>query len=421
MTGFEGATGQVDYRVDVVGDADVRVRLTDAAGAVVAEATGAAGTLSVADVVLWKPGAAYLYQLTVEARARRRGASTRTRSPSASAPSRCAATSSSSTASRSTSPASASTKTRAIRGKGHDDAYMVHDFQLMEWSGANSFRTSHYPYAEEVLEFADRHGVVVIDETAAVGLNMGVVGGMTGTPPFPTFSEQYAGDATHAAHAQHLRELIGARQEPPLASSCGASRTSRPRTRTVPASTSSRSWTSPASSTRRARSPIRCVMFATFKNDQIVDLFDVVSMNRYYGWYIATGDLEDRRDVPAGRHPGLGRAHRQADHDDRVRRRHAARPALRVGSGVDRGVPVDLPRDVPPRVRPLPAVRRRAGVELRRLRTPRTASTASTATRRASSPAIASPSPPPSRCAAAGAGSTAASPAPTPDPSGGTS
>ncbi len=38
VTGFEGATGHVDYRVDVVGDADVRVRLADAAGAVVAEA-----------------------------------------------------------------------------------------------------------------------------------------------------------------------------------------------------------------------------------------------------------------------------------------------------------------------------------------------------------------------------------------------
>ena len=33
------------------------------------------------------------------------------------------------------------------------------------------------------------------------------------------------------------------------------------------------------------------VMFATFQNDKIIDLFDVVSMNRYYGWYIATGDL----------------------------------------------------------------------------------------------------------------------------------
>ena len=58
-------------------------------------------------------------------------------------------------------------------GKGHNNAQMVNDFQLLDWMGANSFRTSHYPYAEEVLEFADRHGIVVIDETAAVGLHLG--------------------------------------------------------------------------------------------------------------------------------------------------------------------------------------------------------------------------------------------------------
>jgi beta-glucuronidase len=68
-----------------------------------------------------------------------------------------------------------------IRGKGHDPAYMVHDFQLMNWIGANSFRTSHYPYAEEVMDYADRQGIVVIDETAAVGLNLGVASGLFGT------------------------------------------------------------------------------------------------------------------------------------------------------------------------------------------------------------------------------------------------
>ena len=52
-----------------------------------------------------------------------------------------------------------------MRGKGHDDALMVHDFALLDWIGANSFRTSHYPYAEKVLDYADRHGIVVIDET----------------------------------------------------------------------------------------------------------------------------------------------------------------------------------------------------------------------------------------------------------------
>ena len=67
-----------------------------------------------------------------------------------------------------------------MRGKGHDDAFMVHDFALIDWIGANSFRTSHYPYAEEVLDYADRHGIVMIDETAAVGINMGLAGGVFG-------------------------------------------------------------------------------------------------------------------------------------------------------------------------------------------------------------------------------------------------
>ena len=40
----------------------------------------------------------------------------------------------------------------------------------MQWAGANSFRTSHYPYAEEVLDFADRHGIVVISECPGVNL-----------------------------------------------------------------------------------------------------------------------------------------------------------------------------------------------------------------------------------------------------------
>ena len=244
-----------------------------------------------------------------------------------------------------------------VRGKGHDDAFMVHDFQLMDWIGANSFRTSHYPYAEEVLEFADRHGIVVIDETAAVGLNMGVVGGMSGKPPFPTFSEQYANANTQSAHAQHLRELIARdKNHPCVVMWCIANE---------PASNEDGAleYFKPLVQLTRELDPTRpvtysLVMFATFQNDQIVDLFDVVSMNRYYGWYIATGDLAARRDVPPRRHPGLDRSHRQADHDDRVRRRHPARRPFDLGRRLDRGVPARLSRDEPPRVRPLPAVRR---------------------------------------------------------------
>ena len=41
-----------------------------------------------------------------------------------------------------------------------------------EMAGANSFRTSHYPYSEEMMRLCDQEGIVVIDETTAVGVNL---------------------------------------------------------------------------------------------------------------------------------------------------------------------------------------------------------------------------------------------------------
>ena len=288
-TTFEGEVGAVDYRVDAADGLDVRVRLADASGAVVATADGATGVLSVQDVTLWQPGAAYLYELTVEAldggeivdsypvpvgvrTVEVRGAQFLVNGE----------------------PfyftGFGKHEDTTVRGKGHDNAYLVHDFQLLEWTGANSFRTSHYPYAEEVLEFADRHGILVIDETAAVGLNMGVVGGMSGTPPFPTFSEQYANERTQAAHEQHLRELITRDKNHPSVVMWSIAN--------EPASNEdgAREYFEPLVNLVRELDPTRpitysLVMFATFKNDQIIDLFDVVSINRYYGWYVTAGDL----------------------------------------------------------------------------------------------------------------------------------
>ena len=47
------------------------------------------------------------------------------------------------------------------------------DFNLLRWLGANAFRTSHYPYAEEVLQLCDRYGIMVIDESPGVGIVLG--------------------------------------------------------------------------------------------------------------------------------------------------------------------------------------------------------------------------------------------------------
>src|SRR6516165_12491811 len=57
-----------------------------------------------------------------------------------------------------------------LHGRGLDLVVLVRDFELLKWIGANSFRTSHYPYAEETLQLADEHGLLVIAETPAVSL-----------------------------------------------------------------------------------------------------------------------------------------------------------------------------------------------------------------------------------------------------------
>ena len=58
-----------------------------------------------------------------------------------------------------------------IRGKGLDLPLVTRDFELIKWIGGNSFRTSHYPYADEIMDFADRNGIVVIDECPGVNLH----------------------------------------------------------------------------------------------------------------------------------------------------------------------------------------------------------------------------------------------------------
>lgn len=57
-----------------------------------------------------------------------------------------------------------------VRGNSLDYPLMLKDINLLLWLGANSIRTSHWPYAEELLDLCDKHGIVVIDETPALGL-----------------------------------------------------------------------------------------------------------------------------------------------------------------------------------------------------------------------------------------------------------
>ncbi|TMR94137.1 beta-glucuronidase [Nonomuraea basaltis] len=289
VTGLDETIGTVEYSIRTSAPAPVRVRALDAAGAEVAAADGANGILRIDEVALWRPGAAYLYDLLVEVLDGDQVIDSYTE-PFGVRTVEVRGTQFLINGEPFYFTGFGKHEDTPVRGKGHDNAYLVHDFQLMDWIGANSFRTSHYPYAEEVMDFADRHGIVVIDETAAVGLNLAVAAGLTGAPPRPTFSPETFGEATREAHAQAIRELIARdKNHPSVVMWCIANE---------PASNEdgAREYFEPLVELTRKLDPTRpvsyaAVIFATHENDRLADLFDVLCINRYYGWYIATGDL----------------------------------------------------------------------------------------------------------------------------------
>ncbi len=58
----------------------------------------------------------------------------------------------------------------AVHGRAINVPLIAKDGALFDWIGANSYRTSHYPYSEESMMYADRAGILIIDEIPAVGL-----------------------------------------------------------------------------------------------------------------------------------------------------------------------------------------------------------------------------------------------------------
>ncbi len=209
-TDLDGSSGVISYAAEAAnadGAVEAQGILRDADGEEVANANGLNGTLNVPNVHTWAPGDGYLYDLELRL-----------------------VVGDTVVDSYHQSVGVRSIQVDGIRflingepfyftgfgkhedvpviGKGHNDAYLLHDFELLKWIGANSFRTSHYPYSEDVLDYADRQGIVLIDETAAVGLNMGLGGGIFGAQGYQTFSADTANDATREVHAQAIRELI---------------------------------------------------------------------------------------------------------------------------------------------------------------------------------------------------------------------
>lgn len=178
-------------------------------------------------------------------------------------------------------------------GRGINLAMNTRDISIMKWQGANSFRTSHYPYSEEMMRQCDREGIVVIDETTAVGINYLFGGGANfGGKKVGTFDPEH-GVKTQEHHREVIRDLIARDKNhacvvlwsianEPDSSGQGAYEYFKP-------------LFDLARELDPQNRPVTLVsvqMAGGPDTDVSAQLSDVICLNRYYGWYFGAPDLE---------------------------------------------------------------------------------------------------------------------------------
>ncbi|KAG7279356.1 hypothetical protein CRUP_001264 [Coryphaenoides rupestris] len=249
VTDFTDSVGSITYDVAVSGSskASLTVSLTDGDGRCVATAAGPAGVLKVPEVRLWWPylmhqTPGYLYSMEVHMQAD--GLEDVYVLPVGVRTVRVTSTQFLINNKPFYFHGVNKHEDSDLRGKGFDWTLVLKDFNLLRWLGANSFRTSHYPYAEEVLQMCDRLGIVVIDECPAVGIK----------------DIRSFGNASLAHHLDVMGELVTRDKNHP----------------------SVVMWTVIAHT--KALDPTRPVTYAPY--------VDVVCVNSYFSWYHDPGRLE---------------------------------------------------------------------------------------------------------------------------------
>ena len=158
-----------------------------------------------------------------------------------------------------------------IIGRGFLPAVMIKDYSLLQWVGANSFRTSHYPYSEEMLNLADLLGFLIIAETPAVGL----------------FFAEEGLQKRNQLCAQYTRELIERDRNHP--SVIMWSLANEPHSRPGVSTEIFKSLYELAKSLDPTR-PVTLVSDIGL-GEEALEFLDVVCMNRYCGWYTEAAQL----------------------------------------------------------------------------------------------------------------------------------
>ncbi|EOU2090831.1 Beta-glucuronidase [Clostridium perfringens] len=292
VTDFKENNGYVNYEVQAVGKCNIKVTIIDEENNIVAEGEGKEGKLTINNVHLWEPMNAYLYKLKVELLDDEEIVDTYFEEFGVR------------TVEVKDGKFLINNKPFYFKGFGkHEDSYVngrgineainIKDFNLMKWIGANSFRTSHYPYSEEIMRLADREGIVVIDETPAVGLHLNFMAtGFGGdAPKRDTWKEI----GTKEAHERILRELVSRDKNHPCVVMWSVA--NEPDSDSEGAKEYFEPLIKLTKELDPQKRPVTVVTYLMSTPDKckVGDIVDVLCLNRYYGWYVAGGDLEEAK------------------------------------------------------------------------------------------------------------------------------
>lgn len=290
---LHGADAAVHYTVRTNGSHPVRVSLYDADGNRVASAEGCEGVLQVPDAHLWQVRNAYLYRIVLEIRdgdmvldsyVDRIGIRTiaieGTRILVNGKPVYL--------------KGYGKHEDFEVIGRGFSAAVMKRDFECMKWSNANCFRTSHYPYADEWYQFADEEGFLIIDEVPAVGMMRSTRNFVAaGQGQYTYFFEAPTVPQLQAAHIQATEEMIVRDRNHP--SVFAWSLFNEPETTTDYA----HDYFAAVFDAARALDPQYRPLTGAFEKNskpelcKCYPLCDFICLNRYYGWYIKGGEMEE--------------------------------------------------------------------------------------------------------------------------------
>lgn len=177
-----------------------------------------------------------------------------------------------------------------IVGRGFSIGIMKRDFELMKWIGANSFRTSHYPYSEEIYQMADREGFLIIDEVPAVGMFQSLMNFMEASTGKQTaFFEKETTPVLLKAHLRAIEEMITRDKNHP--SVIAWSLLNEPETTNeaaVPYFKEVFDFANKLDMQKRPRT-FALIMNSLPDTCKCYQFSDIIALNRYYGWYMKGG------------------------------------------------------------------------------------------------------------------------------------